>query len=164
MTHRATAAESPSWDWASVLGACLRETQRVLGASTQADDAAQEAAVRVWRQRSKCRTPDQPGAWIAVIARREALRAAARPDHSPLEAVQDPVDERRAVADAVVDKVDIARVLSILEDSDRRLLVGRYWQDLSYGELANALDMPEATVGVRLHRLRLRLRENMVKS
>jgi RNA polymerase sigma-70 factor (ECF subfamily) len=163
MTHRATAAEFPRWDWASVLGVCLRETRRVLGASAQADDAAQEAALRVWRQRSSCRTPECPGGWIAVIARREALRAAAKPHHAPLEAIPDPVDERPAVAEAVMQKVDVARVLSVLEDSDRRLLVGRYWQDLSYGELAHALDMPEATVGVRLHRLRLRLRENMVK-
>jgi RNA polymerase sigma-70 factor, ECF subfamily len=163
MTHRATAAESPRWDWTSVLGVCLRETQRVLGACAQADDAAQEAAVRVWRQRASCRTPERPGGWIAVIAHREALRAAAKPDHTPLEAVPDPVDERRGLADTVMEKVDVARVLSVLEDSDRRLLVGRYWQDLSYGELAHALDMPEATVGVRLHRLRLRLRADMVR-
>jgi RNA polymerase sigma-70 factor (ECF subfamily) len=160
MTHRATvAAESSTWDWASVLGLCLRETQRVLGASTHADDAAQDAAVRVWRQRTTCRTPERPDPWIAVIARHEALRAASKRQFVPLEAVPEPVDDRPPLADAVIDRLEVEHALSLLDSEDRRLLVGRYWEDLSYHELSRAMNMPEATVGVRLHRLRLRLRQ-----
>jgi DNA-directed RNA polymerase specialized sigma24 family protein len=43
-------------------------------------------------------------------------------------------------------------------------LVGRYWQDLPYSELAEQFGVAEATVRVRLHRLRLRLRNILVEA
>ena len=64
----------PEWDWTNVRALCLRETRRVLGASSAADDAAQEAAIRAWHHRGRCRTPARPDPWIATIARREAFR------------------------------------------------------------------------------------------
>ena len=62
------AGRGHDWDWASVRALCLREARRVLGPATTADDAAQEAAIRAWRQRAHCRTPRRPNPWIAAIA------------------------------------------------------------------------------------------------
>jgi DNA-directed RNA polymerase specialized sigma24 family protein len=53
MTHRTRSAE---WDWEHVRALCLKETRRVLD-DTTADDAAQEATIRVWRHRDRCRNP-----------------------------------------------------------------------------------------------------------
>src|SRR5436190_3777383 len=72
------------WDWTSVHQLALRETRRVLGAGPDAEDAAQDAAIRAWRRRATCH--DAPGAWIRTIARNEALRIARRRRHeTPLE-------------------------------------------------------------------------------
>jgi DNA-directed RNA polymerase specialized sigma24 family protein len=47
---------------------------------------------------------------------------------------------------------------------DVQLLVGRYWQDLPYSELAEQLGVAEATVRVRRHPLRFRLRNILVEA
>src|SRR5919202_663348 len=78
---------------------CLRETRRVLGHGSAAEDATQEALIRAWRQRGACRDPHRPGPWISVIARREALRLATgsqsdhlMPDPDPEEPLLDDLD------------------------------------------------------------------------
>jgi RNA polymerase sigma factor (sigma-70 family) len=51
-----------------------------------------------------------------------------------------------------------------MDGQDKRLLVGRYWQDLENSELAEQLGVAEATVRVRLHRLRNQLRKTLVEA
>jgi RNA polymerase sigma-70 factor, ECF subfamily len=151
---------TPEWDWANISAVCLRETRRVLGHSCAADDAAQEATIRAWRYRTRCRNPARPEPWIAGIARREALRAISkrRDDVPPSE--HDLVDPRQDLSE-LVESLDLWRAISGINGQDRRLLVGHYWQDLPNSELATQLGLAEVTVRVRLHRLRHLLRERM---
>jgi RNA polymerase sigma-70 factor, ECF subfamily len=155
MTH-----QKPDWDWTAVRALCLREAHRVLGPSSAADDAAQEAAVRAWRQCGRCRSPARPGPWIVTIARREALRLLSQRREQPLEAAADQVTEEPEDLAAL----DLRRALKSMDGQDVQLLVGRYWQDLSDSELAERFGVAEATVRVRLHRLRLRLRDILVEA
>jgi RNA polymerase sigma-70 factor, ECF subfamily len=142
-----------SWDWSHVHRLALRETRRVLGAGPDAEDAAQDAAIRAWRGRATCH--GAPGAWVRAIAHNEALRVVGRRrDEAPL-------DEAVSVArdaDATVDHHDVRVAIRALEESDRRLLLLRYWVDLTQPEVARATALPEGTVKVRLHRARQRLR------
>jgi RNA polymerase sigma-70 factor, ECF subfamily len=148
------------WDWAEVSALCLRETRRVLGRSCAADDAAQEATIRAWRYRTRCRDPARPGPWIAGIARREALRAVSKRRDEPDLSDRDLADPRQDLS-GLVDALDLWRAISGINGQDKRLLVGRYWQDLPNSELATQLGLAEVTVRVRLHRLRHLLRERM---
>ena len=50
------------------------------------------------------------------------------------------------------------RALAELSEPDRRLLLARYWQDLTHQEAADLLGMPDGTAKVRLPRIRSRLR------
>jgi RNA polymerase sigma-70 factor (ECF subfamily) len=148
------------WDWAEVRALCLRETRRVLGRSCAADDAAQEATIRAWRYRTRCRDPARPEPWIAGIARREALRAVSKRRDEPDLGDRDLADPRQDLS-GLVDSLDLWRAISGINGPDKRLLVGRYWQDLPNSELATQLGLAEVTVRVRLHRLRRMLRERM---
>jgi len=148
------------WNWTEVRALCLREARRVLGDSSAADDAAQEAALRAWRRRACCRTPGRPGPWIGAIARNEALRVLARRQEQPLETAS----EAPSGGGADVAALDLRRALRTMDGQDVQLLVGRYWQDLSDSELAEQFGVAEATVRVRLHRLRLRLRNILVEA
>jgi RNA polymerase sigma-70 factor, ECF subfamily len=155
---------SADWDWAEVRALCLTETRRVLGSSsTAADDAAQEAAIRAWRHRDRCRNPAHPEPWIARIARREALRLVSRPS-DPLAAGHgaDIADPRQEFSD-LVDALDLWRAMSGMTGQDQRLLFGHYWQDLPDSELAMQLGLAEVTVRVRLHRIRKRLRDELME-
>ena len=159
MTHT-----KPTWDWKDVRALCLREARRVLGPTTAADDAAQEAAIRAWRQRARCRTPSRPDPWLATIARREALRVLAQRQDQPLEtAAEEPSGEGSSELEDLA-ALDLRRALRTMDGQDVELLVGRYWQDLSDSELAEQFGVAETTVRVRLHRLRLRLRNILVEA
>ncbi len=152
------------WDWARIRALCLREARRVLGATTTAADAAQEAAIRAWRRRAGCRTPAAPDPWIAAIARREALRILAQRRDQPLaDPAEEPADAHRQDLD-IEDALDVRRALRTMDGQDRRLIVGHYWQDLPNSELAEQLGVAEVTVRVRLHRLRRQLRKTLVEA
>jgi RNA polymerase sigma-70 factor (ECF subfamily) len=162
-THQTSRTRGPDWNWSDVRALCLREARRVLGPSTAADDAAQEAAIRAWRQRACCRTPSRPGPWLATIARREALRVLSQRREQPLGDAVEQAAEAGVPELESLSALDLRRALRTMDGQDVQLLVGRYWQDLTYSELAEQFGVAEATVRVRLHRLRLRLRDILVE-
>jgi RNA polymerase sigma-70 factor (ECF subfamily) len=144
------------WDWTAARAICLREACRVLGASPEAEDAAQEAALRAWRNRASCRAGDSRKPWLATIARREALRLAAARRTTPIEDGPEPACASHE-GDAL-DRVAVRQAIARLAPRDRSLLFGRYWADMTQDQLARALDLPEGTAKVRLHRARAELR------
>ncbi len=150
------------WDWSLVRAQCLREARGVLGTSGTAEDAAQEAAVRAWRRRDSCQTPDRPAPWISRIARNEALRFARPVRADFLEEADLPAEESHE--DEVLGNTDIARALERLQGIDRELVRGRFWDDLDYRQLSLRLDITEGTARVRLHRALGRLREALVET
>jgi RNA polymerase sigma-70 factor (ECF subfamily) len=158
------ATRGHDWDWAGIRALCLREARRILGASASADDAAQEATIRAWCQRAKCRTPAEPRPWIAAIARREALRILTQRRELPLpepgyEPAQDGLRN-----DDLDNALDVRRAVGAINGRDRQLLIGHYWQDLSNIELARQLGVAEVTVRVRLHRIRRQLQKTLVEA
>jgi RNA polymerase sigma-70 factor, ECF subfamily len=152
------------WEWAPARQRCLREARRILGNRDDAEEAVQEAFVRAWRKRSACRTPAAPLPWLVQITRNEAMRLAAR--RSRRQASEVPEAEPEAVPAASAETslehalttVATEQALSTLGDDERRLLRLRYEEDLTQGQVAAALGVPEGTVKVRLHRVRARLR------
>ena len=150
------------WDWGFVYARCLREAQGVLGPTGTAEDAAQEAAVRAWRRRHSCLTPERPDAWVATIARNEALRLAGPSRTDPLEQLADA--GAASHEDAVLGQADLERALAGLPGLDRDLVRGRYWDDLDYRQLARLLHISEGTARVRLHRALARLRHALVEA
>ncbi len=150
------------WNWDLVRAQCLRETERILGRSGTAEDAAQEAAVRAWRRRDSCLTPDRPQPWVATIARNEALRIADRQHADPLEDGTEAAEESRE--DEILGQADMERAIAGLSGGDRQVIRGRYWDDLDYRELGRLLHVPEGTARVRLHRALARLRRVLVET
>jgi RNA polymerase sigma-70 factor (ECF subfamily) len=59
------------------------------------------------------------------------------------------------------DRDEVRRLLHLLPDKYRLVLVLRYWHDLSYQEIAEVTKMSEAAVKTRLHRARAMLSEHV---
>jgi RNA polymerase sigma-70 factor (ECF subfamily) len=135
---------------------CLREARRYLSPA-DAEDAVQEALLRAWRKDDAWIPADGPLPWLLTITRNEALRLLARPLPEP---VADPPE--RPVNDPELDRVplrlDVRAAIAGLSEDERRLLQMRYGDDLTQSAVATRLGIPEGTVKIRLHRLRLRLR------
>ena len=157
----ATLLTKQDWDWAALRKRSRAEALRVLGDPYTADEAAQEAMTRVWRQRHNCRTPRAPEPWVAQIARREALRVRAGEKKQGDMAAR-AAEERRSAhspaEDQLISKLSVQQVLAGLTLEERQLIDLRYKDDLAQPAIARLLGVPEGTVKVRLHRLRNRLR------
>jgi RNA polymerase sigma-70 factor (ECF subfamily) len=146
------------WNWDDLRGRCRAEAMRVLRDPEAADDAAQEAMTRAWRQRGSCHSPSTPGPWVAQIARNEALRLWQREQRgrAHAEQVHQPAPGE-PLEDQLIRRVSVRQALDTLTAEERQLVTLRYESDLAHPAIAAALGMPEGTVKVRLHRIRKRL-------
>jgi RNA polymerase sigma-70 factor (ECF subfamily) len=153
---------STSWDWAELRNFCFAHALRVVGCRDTAEEAAQEAIVRAWRHRESCRQPERPLGWLRRIAHNEAVRVACRrPDElltgDPLPASGGRTDD----SDALENRLLFSGILGTLSEADQELAWLRYYEDLTCAKLADHFGLSEATVKVRLHRLRKRLRQRL---
>jgi RNA polymerase sigma-70 factor (ECF subfamily) len=159
---QALAAVRQDWDWAALRRRSRTEALRVLGDPFTAEEAAQEAMTRAWRQRHRCRTPSEPEPWVATIARNEALRLRSgerRQDDVALRAARDSARDAAPAEDGLINRLSVQQALAALTLEERQLIDLRYKDDLAQPAIAALLGVPEGTVKVRLHRLRQRLRK-----
>jgi RNA polymerase sigma factor (sigma-70 family) len=77
---------------------------------------------------------------------------------------EDPIDEMIAGLDAAELWPIVAEGITQLPDLERDALVLFVWEDLSYEEIATALDVPVGTVRSRLNRARQHMRELRISS
>lgn len=147
------------WNIAEVRRLCLREARRVLGGDPAlAENAAQEASIRIWRSAGSCLSPDAPEPWMRSIAHREALRALGeRRECGRYDAGEE------QVSPSTIDRGHLAvrEAVRRLPQPYRLVLFMRYWDDLSQAEIAKRLGMPEGTAKVRLHRARKALQRQL---
>jgi len=96
---------------------------------------------------------------VAKHHRSEArrLRATARLAARP-EPVSDPADPAVSALDAQATWRRVAEAVTALPEAERAVLLLYSWEELSYDEIAETLEVPVGTVRSRLHRARTRLR------
>jgi RNA polymerase sigma-70 factor, ECF subfamily len=156
--------QSADWDWSAIRKRCTAEALRMLRRPHDAEEAVQEALTRAWRRRHTCHTPETPLPCCLQITRNEALRLIDRRRGSPsLETLEEreelPAPTAGQEAPQALVRVDLHRALKVLTPHERGLIALRYGHDCSHSEIAQTLDIPEATAWVRLHRVHKRLRE-----
>ena len=157
MAHRGPPPVAWRWDWTALHDVALKEARAVLRDDHAAQDAAQEAALRAWRNAAACRAPGAPEAWVRTIARREALRLVG-PATLTLYGDEAVADATAAPDDEAVVRADVARAVGGLSEHERVVVVRHYWDDLTRVQIAEAMRVPVGTVKIRLHRTRGRLR------
>jgi RNA polymerase sigma-70 factor (ECF subfamily) len=154
------------WDWSALRRSCVLEARRVLRSEHDAEEAAQDALLRAWRGRATQKQRGSEAWWVRQIARREALREAARQvrakdlyTHAPGELLGDLAAGQDVSQLAEI--IDLREAIAELAPGDALLLRLRYERDLTQPRLARLVGMPEGTVKIRLHRIRGRLRERL---
>jgi RNA polymerase sigma-70 factor (ECF subfamily) len=140
---------------------------RMCGDMTLAEDAAQEAFLRAWINLPSFH-PGHPGSslrnWLCRIAVNAALDVLRRKTEEPAEdeKMQMVADQAPDPEAALIQKEQAAslqRAINSLPEATRSVLVLREYGELSYQEIATALDIPIGTVMSRLNYARSRLRE-----
>ncbi len=141
---------------------------RMLGDPTEAEDAAQEVFVRAYTQ-LKSYTPGRKfSTWILSIASHYCIDLLRRRKPSvDLDTIafwkqsDQPEPEERALTGEVRDEV--RELLTKLPEKYRGVTILRYWNDLSYDEIAQASGLSVATVKTRLFRARELLAKELEK-
>lgn len=135
---------------------------RMLSNVTEAEDVTQEVFVRAYTQLATYKPTHKFSTWLLSIAshlaidqlRRRRFLALPLEDVPFLEWMADlgVGPEQSALAGEQHD--EIQAYLQRLHSKYRSVIVLRYWYDLSYDEIATALNLTPALVKARLHRAR----------
>jgi len=130
----------------------------MLGDGAEAEDAAQETFVRVWKGLGKFRGESSVSTWIFTIARRTCLDAlkARKPNVSLSEFVEKPVREKEVL--------DVDALLQDLPERAREAVVLFYLEDRSYEEVALTMAVPMGTVKTLLFRARKQMIARVAES
>lgn len=129
-----------------------------------AEEAVQEAFLSAWRgiRGFKRGRPIKP--WLTRILINEVL-ARKRRRSIPTEPIPEP-DQPGAPSlshnpDELVDRVVMREAIADLDADQQRVIVLRYYTDLTVPEIATSMHIPEGTVKSRLSRAIARLRERL---
>ena len=138
------------------------------GNEDQAEEALQQTLLRVARYAREFESEEVFWGWLKAVARTAALDlgrhrsrytallerfALAKASQAP-----DPLFDEEHVLDAA-----LSEILRSLEQSDRRLIEGKYLQGETVRELAAATGLTEKAVEGRLSRLRQQLRAGLIE-
>lgn len=140
--------------------AVYRLAFRLAGTAHDAEDIAQQAFLDAQRKLDTLRDPSSAKAWLCMIARnlfRRKLRDAG-PVHATLEAVPEPTCE---ASPEPLDTNSLQQALQQLLPEYRTVLVLFYFQNLSYQQIAEELEVPIGTVMSRLSRGKQHLRQRL---
>ena len=152
------------WTWLRALA------YGVLGDAQDLDDVMQDVSLRVITRIHTLREPECFGAWLAILARREAIKhcrsrsrrvslvnadpVAAQPrgtEHGPLERL-----ERTELCRKILDAV------RTLPEKYREVFMLAHSGELTYAQMAEVLDVPITTMQIRLVRARRMVQSQLI--
>jgi len=151
---------------------------RILGSEDEARDVAQEAFLKAYRGLAGFKREARFSSWLYQIATnlcRDRLRRRKTRPQVSLEALQEAggetLAETRPGAHERLLERDLAetvkRAIHALPEEQRVVVILKEYQELTFLEIAQALDVPVSTVKTRLYRglgqLRLRLENEGVR-
>jgi RNA polymerase sigma-70 factor (ECF subfamily) len=132
-----------------------------------AEDVVQETLIGAYQGLRRFDGRASVKTWLKRILVRQAARAWNRAKRGrsmlPIEAADmSPPSRAKTSASVVVDqKIDVAAVVRTLAQEHREVIVMREFDQMSYSEIAEVLEIPIGTVESRLHRARAELRAKL---
>lgn len=148
---------------------------RMLGSNSDVDDVAQQVFIRVWKSARRYVPRAKFTTWLLKITRNlvfNELRRTKRHAHVPLQpepGVEDPPfkDETNLAPDASLLEMELQRTIeeAILQlpETQRLALVLRRYEQLSYDQIAEILDLSVPAIKSVLFRARTELRSRLSK-
>ncbi len=139
---------------------------QLLGRHADAADVVQESLRKLLHSGQYDARRGNARAWFLKVVRNGALDALRRRKPHDADAVAELADAAptpdEAAARGELTQI-IRRELDALPEEQREIILLRDFHDLSYGEIADVLELAPGTVMSRLHRARQALRERMGK-
>ncbi|MCB9437583.1 MAG: sigma-70 family RNA polymerase sigma factor [Anaerolineales bacterium] len=145
-------------------------TYRMLGDGQEAEDAAQEAFIRAYSNLRSYDTSRSFKTWLFSIASNHCIDRLRKrrltwvsideplPPHPAL--VSDQFDPERSLVNQERSQL-VQAMLSDLAPDYRAAVIMRYWYDMSYADIASALETTESAIKSRLFRARQMLADKL---
>ncbi|HOU24161.1 MAG TPA: sigma-70 family RNA polymerase sigma factor, partial [Anaerolineae bacterium] len=123
---------------------------------------AQETFVRIYTRLRSYDPQQRLSSWILAVAshycidrlRRQRIKWFSLDDLLPVQELQDEADQPETVLLQSERTSEVQSLLQSLPPEYRLVIALRYWQDLSYEEIAKTVGATESAVKSRLHRAR----------
>jgi RNA polymerase sigma-70 factor (ECF subfamily) len=145
--------------------ALYRYAFRLRGGSADAEDLTQEAFCKAQVNLAQLREPDRAKAWLFSILRNaylHRLRSDRQQRCIPLDVVGDLPDPSAGPLPPV-DSEQLQHALNELPEVFRTPVILYYFEDFSYRDIADQMDLPLGTVMSRLARAKAHLRERLLQ-
>ena len=144
-----------------IYGFCLHK----LGSREEAEDAVQTTFLNAFRGLGRGMVPQAESAWLFKIAEnvcvsrhRSSFRRRRLESPSDLEALQDVIPGREPESEQLV---GLERVLEKMPENQRRAILLREWQGLSYREIADEMELSQSAVETLIFRARRSLAQGL---
>ena len=132
-----------------------RNAYLITGTKEEAEDVLQEVFLSVWKSRHTFDpAKSKLSTWLHRITVNECFRKKRKQDPAQVSIedidIPSPQDSQE---DSVITKEEYAELMKAMNDLDhkhRAVLVLRYFNELSYDEIAQAMDIPLGTVKSRI--------------
>jgi RNA polymerase sigma-70 factor (ECF subfamily) len=161
-------AADEATEFVRLMGAALPGAYRLagylLGDSSEAEDATQEALEKAWQAWPRLRERDRALAWfdriVANVCKdrlrgRRGVRVLALDEETAgVPGGRDPFRE-------VLSRDEVGRLVRNLPPDQQMVIALRFWRDLSLDEIAERLHVPQGTVKSRLHYAMKELRRQL---
>ena len=136
-----------------------------------AKDVVQEVFIKVYKQIKSLKAPKAFSSWLHVITYRECQNLSRKKlkilELGDEEKIEDFPDKKEIEITEMVEneriKDIIAESLSALSDPLKTVAILRFFEELKVQEIADILDIPKATVGTRLIKIRKVLQKDLKK-
>ncbi len=137
----------------------------ILSNNPDAEDAAQETFIKAYNNLSTYTDQGRFWGWLRRITINMCIRRVCPVVLTSLEDVDElPIDGNDTVYESVVgaqESNDLRRMIFSLPPAYRSVIVLKYLEEMSYAEIAEALDESIQNIQVRLFRAKKMLRERM---
>jgi RNA polymerase sigma factor (sigma-70 family) len=140
----------------SAYRAVLQTATLVLQDRGRAEEVTQDAFLRLYERWGGTVPFEHPEAWVRKVAVRDAIRRAKRERVVPLRAV---VDDQPA-SDRLPD-IDLVRAVGALPPKQRAAVALHYLEDLPVAQVADLMEVAQATVRQHLFKARSQLADRL---
>ncbi len=137
---------------------------RLTCSTADAEDLTQQTFLIAHEKSAQIRDPNKALQWLLAVARSRFLKNRRRRVPVPavnLDLVLEEIPDSAASADEHWDRELLDRALAELSDVYRVVIVMYYFEECSYKEIAERLDLPIGTVMSRLARAKGHLRKRL---
>jgi RNA polymerase sigma-70 factor (ECF subfamily) len=144
--------------------ALFRYAYRLCSSAADAEDLTQEAFCKAQQNLTQLREPERAKAWLFSILRNAYLHRLRADRHErcvSLDEIGDPV-EPTTEALAAIDPERLQQALNELPEGFRTPVILFYFEEFSYRDIAEQMDLPLGTVMSRLARAKGHLRDRLM--